>query len=209
MNYLALSRTRNDLRFYSTDLELGNFLANFSDIDQTGDKLFFGLNYDQKSMLINKYPVNTIILKVNVNTNNATAKTLELSSSGVEKLQNTYFCTPSGSRDFNYSQVTSDKVSANFTANKTCTIFIPDDDLKYQVSFNTIAFENNNSSDYNYLLELENSSGLTANFDLEFNFAAQLQVAPQEANFTKNGNTFIYSGVFNGKKQFAFKITKI
>src|SRR3990167_7621135 len=38
LSYLAFSRAKNDLRFYSTDLELGNFLANISDIDQTGDK---------------------------------------------------------------------------------------------------------------------------------------------------------------------------
>ncbi|KXK26211.1 MAG: hypothetical protein TR69_WS6001001206 [candidate division WS6 bacterium OLB20] len=206
---LAQSRELGDIALYSDSIEVKNYILVSSPETVTGkDILSFGLNYDQESVVINKYPIVTINAVVEIDADFSTKKTVEIAASGVEALQNSYVCTPSGSTGFNFTGVTDDLVSSTFTADTFCNIFLEDEDLRYGVGFETIPFENSNGTGYNYVLSLEKNPGIGANYDIEFSFDPSLSVLPVDESFIAQGDAFIYSGVITGDKRFIFEISK-
>lgn len=206
---LSDSRAAGEFPMYADDIQIKNYI-NVS--DPTGDKsidsLIFGLNYDQKDVIINKFPLITISATINVNKDMTTSKTVEINSAGVESIQNTYLCTPGGSKDFSFSGVKDNLVTSNFTLDKACVIFQEDDDLKYSTSFTTLPFENSANASYNYSLDLIKSPGIVANYDIELNFDPSLNIVPDDNSYIRQDQSYVYTGVMDGMKSFSFEISQ-
>jgi len=206
---LADARSEGDLALYSDRIDARNYIVLSAPEEfNTKDILSFGLNYDQDTVIINKYPIVTINAVIAVDQDLSTEKQVEIAATGVEGLQNSYICSPSGSQGFEYSGVDDLLVSSTFTPDRFCNIFQEDDDLRYGVSYETIPFENATSSGYNYVLSLEKNPGIGANYDIEFSFAPSLSVTPLDDSFIAQGDSYVYSGILTGNTRFIFEITQ-
>ncbi|MCA9383512.1 DUF4012 domain-containing protein [Candidatus Dojkabacteria bacterium] len=205
---LADKSSAGDMAYYSSDVELANYLSILSSQQFVSkDVLEFGLNYDHETVTTDKYPVVTLVAKVHLNADYTTEKEVELSLSGVSNYSNSYLCTPNGSKGFDFSEVEDSLVTTTFSLDKTCFIFQEDDDLRYKVDFDTVAFDNRVDTLYNYSLELVKNNGVFANYEIEFTFDPELTVVPEDSNYTKQGDAFLYSaGGFEGEQIFKFNI---
>lgn len=204
---VAQARESGDLHLSSEEIDLKNYLiATSTSPSHASDRISFGLNYDQEKILINKYPIINISVIVDVNKDLSTSKQIIVSAAGTEGLQNIYVCNPNGSKNFTYPGVDPLLVTNTFSSDIFCTIFLEDDDIRYEMFFDTLTFENSSSTGYNYNLELVKNPGISANYDIEFRFNPELEVNPQSEDYLEQGGSFIYSGVLKGDLRFRFDI---
>lgn len=197
----------SDIKFYSSNRDIKNLILSLGDNFNVEDTISFGLNYDQETVITDKYPIGTIVIEVLVNKDFSTKKSIELKADGISNFQNSFVCTPNGSQDITYAEVEANLVTTTFSSDKVCSIFLEDEDLKYITKYNTIAFDNSRDSGYNYILELEKTSGIFANYEVRFSFADGLTAIPENKDFSQQGDTFVYNKAgFEEKGIFKFNI---
>jgi nucleoside-diphosphate-sugar epimerase len=199
-----------NVRFYSEDPVFSVMLGvNTSQIDLGfNDYINYGVNYQQSSSALDKYPVVTLTGGVKLKADYTTDKRIEMSVLGGQSLQNAYTCIPSGAKDFDLTQIDKDLVSRSFTNDKICYTFLKSKDLKYKFTYGTLPFTVS-KTDKIYRFVIVSNPGLSANYDFEFEFASELgQIEPVDTNFIKQGSKYIYSGRVSGSKTFTFKILK-
>ena len=207
MSLLADAKTKSQLQLGSGEISLKNFLTAIgSNGADAKDVMGFGMNYDQGKLTFIKFPSLTVNIDIKVNKDLSTSKTVTLNAAGTDGIQNLYYCSPNGSQNFKFNNVDELLVSRTFSADKVCALLLADSDLKYGISYDTLAFENNIGTSYNYRLELESSPGIETNFSVQFSFDPSLKVVPQDADYTKQGSNFVYTDVLEGNKQFNFQI---
>ena len=207
LNTLSESLLSRNLRFGSDQIELKNFITVLSQSSGNArDLVSFGLNSDQEQVKISKYPVMTVDIDVNVNKDLTTHKTVTISASGNDALENVFYCTPAGSKNFSYTDVDQLLVSNTFSSDKACVLMLKDNDLKYVINYDTLVFENNVGTSYNYNLEMIKSPGIDVNYSIQFSFDSSLAVVPLDSEYTKQGQSFVYTGVISTDKKFSFDI---
>ncbi len=202
------SSIQSDLVLYSDSLAYQNMIAAiYSQNTSYNDELRFGLNIDRNTESnYNKFPIITIVSKVNVSEDLKTVKEIEINAAGNDNLANVFTCVPSGAIDFDFSKITSDLVSSNFTTGSICMIFLQDADQKYQFKYSTTPL-NSDVQNFLYSYRLQKPSGFDSSYTLEFTFAPELEVVPIDTSFFKQGNTYIYSGFLEKSEQiFSFQI---
>lgn len=187
---------------------LMNMLEQFSYAQISGeDVIEFGINAGGEQIKVNKYGLAAIGAEIYINEDLTTEKNVVLDVSGVDAYDNSYICSPFGSKNLVYSQVEDELVTTTLSTDKVCSIFLRNDDLKYEQSYDTVAFDNVSSSRYNYQVTLKRSSGIDASYTVQFTFDPALEVTPADAAFIKQGDSFVYSGIFSKDTQtFSFEV---
>lgn len=206
---LSDAKDAKELRYQSANSELDRFLKSVTVKDpEVADKIVFGANYDSvDAKKIDKYQVSTVVIKVRVNADLSTDKSIELTlASGGDELQNSYICLPSGSRDFEYVDVDTDLITTTFANDSVCNIFLEDPNLKYGIDFNTIPLVSTDDTTTRYVLELVKNPGIDSNYDIEFTFADNFQVVPSDEDYLAGENSFTYLGFLSGNKVFTFEL---
>jgi len=202
--------SENNLTYLSTDpvfSNLNNNLPILADYSHS-DFVFAGVNIDKTQTAINKYPTNTVALKINIQKDNSTNKSIDYSISGGENLQNSYICLPTGAKDFSLPNVASTIVSKSFSNDKVCYSFLKDPNEKYSILFDSLPFTVS-KGDNIYTFALYTNPGISTNFDLTFSFASELgTIKPLGSDFVKNGASYIYSGRSTGEVILKFEIIK-
>lgn len=208
INLMARLFANDDLYIYSTNLKISNFLSAVVNDNASGaDQVSFGVNNDNQSINFDKFVLTNIVVKVEVNKDLSTVKAIEISASGAENYKNSYVCVPSGAKNFVYQEVSQDLVSTNFSLDKTCSLFLKDNDYKYLLEFDTQSFVSDPDKIDNYTFELIKQAGVEASYNIEFTFAEGLNPDPLDKGFILQGNKYIYSGLFTrNNKIFKFNI---
>lgn len=204
---LSRLRESGDFRLSATDIDLRNYInATNRYSGNTKDQLLLGLNYLDTVIKVDKFPTLNVGIKLRINSDLSTSKSVTVSAAGVDELQNLYICLPNGSSGLQYADVEQILVSTAFSVDKVCNIFLKDDDLSYQLTYNTVPFENKVGNIYNYSLELIKSSGIGANYELEVSADSSLTLIPEDQGFIQQGNAFLYKGELPSNLRFSFEI---
>lgn len=205
---LQESLNEGNIGFYSNNTILSKYLNTLFPETNVKDTITLGMNYDQKSVVLTKPTSITVSGKVTVKGDLSTVKDLTLTAEGPEFLQNIFLCAPKGGTEYTPGEVKTELFSQviDFELGKTCSSFLPDDDLKYSLSFKANPFENKSASGYNYRIEFIASPGITVNYDLEFIFEGGTSIVePLDSNYSVQDNGFLYRGSLAPGKIFSFK----
>ena len=179
-------------------------------MDQTNvDYLMAGSNYKDDNLLISKYPVNTVgNTLIKILPDNSTKKTVEISTDGIENLENNYLCLPSGATHLDISNIPADIISKTYTNDMLCYTFIKSQQTNHEISYSTLPL-NSSLQDNIYTFNLYSNTGLSTNYDIEFDFDSSLgSIEPINNNYIIKSGNYIYTGRSTGFVQFSFKIIK-
>jgi nucleoside-diphosphate-sugar epimerase len=205
---LSSSMDEMNLRIYTVDPSFNKLMVNSNAIDELllTDYMSYGMNYNQETNIVDKYSVSTLSGQILVLNDYTTKKTIELSISGADALQNSYACLPSSSKDVDLNTISPDLISRSYTNNKICYTFLKNQDLKYNIKYSTLPFATS-KTDKLYKFVIFSNPGLSSHYDFEFTFAGELgEIEPIDKDYIKSGDKFIYSGTVTGHKIFTFKI---
>lgn len=210
VNTLAYSHNTKDMLYYSNNPEFESFLRSITGVGYSPNaEIFFGMNHnpDAKSDLI-KYPISTISGAINIDADYIAKSTLNLRLNNVDNLQNGYLCVNGGAQNIQNIDVAPELVSTTYSTDKTCNIYLEDDDLSYGMSFTSSQFANPETKQTIFMLRLNKNPGIESNYDLEIAFDPEFEVTPEGTDFIKDNNKYIYSGVLTGDKIFKFELKK-
>lgn len=210
VNIMSASHNKKDMVYYSDSQELESFIRSISGVSYSPNaELYFGMNHDpsSKSSLM-KYPISTLTGKINVNADFISTSSLNLRLNNVDNLQNGFLCVTGGAQNIENVDVSPELVSTTYSIDKTCNIYLEDDDLSYGMNFTSGQFANSDTKQTIFMLRLNKNPGIESNYDLEFSFDPKLQVTPESSDFIKVDNNFVYSGVLTGDKIFKFELNK-
>lgn len=197
-----------NLKYYSTDpvfssLSLDNPL--FSDKSHA-DYIIVGTNYNTNNVLIAKYPVNTVVASISVLANSSTEKEIEISTDGIENLENNYLCIPAGSKQVELNDILPEIVSRTYTNDMVCYTIIKTQNVNYNINYETLPLVTT-VQDSIYTFKLYSNTGLSMNYDLEFDFEPSMgRIEPINTDFILQGGKYIYTGRSTGLKEFSFRI---
>lgn len=210
VNTLASSHDTKDMRYYSNDPQFESFLRSITGISYSPNaEIYFGMNHDpQAKSDLTKYPISTISGTINIDADYVTKSALNLRLNNVENLQNGYLCMSGGAQNIENVDVSAELVSTTYSADKTCNIYLKDDDLAYGMNYTSSQFANPETKQTIYMLRLNKNPGIESNYDLEIAFDQKFDVIPEGTDFIQENNKFIYSGVLTGDKIFKFELKK-
>ena len=208
VNTLASSHDTKDMRYYSNDPQFESFLRSITGISYSPNaEIYFGMNHDpQAKSDLTKYPISTISGTINIDADYVTKSALNLRLNNVENLQNGYLCMSGGAQNIENVDVSAELVSTTYSADKTCNIYLKDDDLAYGMNYTSSQFANPETKQTIYMLRLNKNPGIESNYDLEIAFDQKFDVIPEGTDFIQENNKFIYSGVLTGDKIFKFEL---
>jgi hypothetical protein len=184
------SINENNLRFYTNDLELKSFFSQFEN-KISNDYIEFGMS--SNGQLTNTRPKLTITGEILVNNDGSTSKKIRLTPNGLSNLESLWVCLPSGSRDFEVTGFDLDLYSRNFSTDQVCNIFLPTENGSYPLEFETLSFENNQDSLYNYSLMLLKPIGIEAEYELKFTFETTKSISSENDPTIARINDFTFS----------------
>lgn len=204
------SGQNKDMQYYSGNPDLENFIRSVSGIAVVpSSEINFGMTSDTSiGDVINKFPISTLSGEISINKDYLTEVTLNLKLNSADNLRNGILCVSGGAQNVQNFAVTPDLVSATYSSDKVCNIFLKDEDLAYGMKYSTVQFANDENKQTIYMLRLIKNPGIESNYDLEFSFDPSLQVLPEDTNFVKEENKYIYSGILTSDKIFKFELTK-
>jgi hypothetical protein len=122
-------------------------------------------------------------------------------------MQNATFCSNGANKNYLFEGVENINYTQVFASDQSlsCILFLPDDDQSYKVSYESLSFDKNIEKGYNKIIQLESSLGSDINYDISVVFEdTSLNIESPNDGVIKDGNTFIFRGIFNGKKQLIF-----
>jgi nucleoside-diphosphate-sugar epimerase len=210
VNTMASSHDTKDMLYYTGNPEFESFIRSITGVSYSPNaELYFGMNHDPESKSdLTKYPISTISGKINIDAEYVTKSELNLRLNNVENLQNGYLCVSGGAQNIENIDVSPELVSTTYSVDKTCNIYLKDDDMSYGMNYTSSQFANPETKQTIFMLRLNKNPGIESNFDLEFAFDQNFEVTPEGTDFIKENNTFIYSGILTGDKIFKFELKK-
>lgn len=207
---LGLADENKEMLFYSTNPELENFVRSLSGSSQAHvAEIRYGMISDIAGEdRISRYPISTLEGEIKINPDYTGEKSLKLRLNSADNLQNSALCVSGGVRNAKNFDVSPELVSTTFSSDSLCNIFLKNDDLSYGLSYETAAFANSEAKQTVYVLRLVKTPGIESNYDLEFSFGGGLSVIPEDTDFVKVDNKYVYSGILKNDKLFKFDISK-
>ncbi|MCA9380039.1 NAD(P)-dependent oxidoreductase [Candidatus Dojkabacteria bacterium] len=207
---MASSHDTKDMLYYTSNPEFESFIRSITGVSYSPNaELYFGMNHDPESKSdLTKYPISTISGSINIDAEYVTKSALNLRLNNVENLQNGYLCVSGGAQNIENIDVSPELVSTTYSVDKTCNIYLKDDDMSYGMNYTSSQFANPETKQTIFMLRLNKNPGIESNFDLEFAFDQNFEVTPEGTDFIKENNTFIYSGILTGDKIFKFELKK-
>ena len=197
----------NSSSIFSKNLLIKKYITQLRNETVSGEKYFIGMNNNGLSLVPLKNPSATLTGKITINTDLTETKNFNLNFNGLTNMQNATFCSNGANKNYQFEGVQSINYTQVFAPdqNLNCILFLPDEDQKYQISYQNLPFDKNIEKGYNKVIQLESSLGSDISYDIEVVFEdAGLNVESLDNGFIKEGNSFIFRGSFNGKKQLIF-----
>jgi len=185
-----------DMRIYTSQPGFTGLMEDTYAFNLYDDYLSFGVNIDDDTDTNNRYASTNISLNVYMDSDLQTKKKFTIDSNGVFNFENTFGCIPRGVKNLSYVDVPSEIVTPIFSEDKVCSIFLPNTDSTYTMKFDTVAFDYPVENGYNYTLVVGKIPGIDSSYNVEFEFASELEVKPITDGYFLQGNTYIYSGPF-------------
>jgi len=185
-----------DMRIYTSQPEFTGLMEDTYTFNLYDDYVSFGANIDVDTNANNRYASTNISLNVYMDSDLQTKKKFTIDSSGVFNFANTFGCIPRGTKNLSYVDVPSELVTPIFSDDRVCSIFLPNTDSKYAMKFDTVAFDYPTKNGYNYSLVVGKIPGIDSSYNVEFEFASDLEVNPMTEGYSLQENKYIYSGYF-------------
>lgn len=209
--FISESTQNKDLIFYSSNPDFESFIRTVNGVEYNAtEEINFGMNSDfATDGKIDKFPIATLSGEIKVNADFTGLKDFLLELNSSDNLQNAFLCMSGGAKNVSSKDVSPELVSTTFSNDKTCNIFLSEDDLDYGTVYETLAFAGGETKQAVYVIRLNKTPGIESNFDLEFIFDESLTVLPENDDYVKQGNKYIYSGILNKDKLFKFELSKI
>jgi len=197
----------NSSSIFSTNLLIKKYVTQLRNETVSGEKYFIGMNNNGLSLVPIKNPSATLTGKITINSDLTETKSFKLNFNGLTNMQNATFCSNGANKNYQFEGVQSINYTQVFAPdqNLNCILFLPDEDQKYQITYQNLPFDKNIEKGYNKVIQLESSLGSDISYDIEVIFEdTSLNVESLDSGVIKEGNSFIFRGSFNGKKQLIF-----
>jgi hypothetical protein len=197
----------NSGSIFSTNLSIKKYINELKNENLSGENYFIGMNNNGLNLLPFKSPSATLTGKITIKNNFSEKKDFNLNFNGLANMQNASFCSNGANKNYQFVGVESINYTQVFAPdqNLNCVLLLPDTDQNYQIIYESLPFDKNFEKGYNKIIQLETSLGADISYDIEVSFEdTSLTIESLDENVIREGNTFIFRGSFNGKKQLTF-----
>mgnify|MGYP000251932478 CR=1 FL=1 len=202
--FKSLIESKN-LSLYTQNMKFKSFVNNYIQKTTSPDFLSFGIN-NITNTNSDIFPSIEIKGVITVKSDFSTHKNITLKATGLERtLASGWICVPTGSKDFMTPNFDSQYYSRNFSNNEVCQLYLADNIANlFPIEYNTISFENNAQTGYNYIFQLKKPYGINVEYDLEFIFETSRTIIPDSIPDINQINRFAYKNTLTNDLLFRF-----
>lgn len=201
------------IRLNSSEPIIKKFLNSVFEQTSVKDNITIGMNYDTESIKFSSRSGISLVGSIKVNNDLSSIKTLKLDFDS-NYLESSYVCAPTGKdsivKDWIVTETDEKFQSQAFDLSelqKICSIFLPDEDNRYAISYYSTSFEKPSNSSYNYVIKIDSLPGILTTYDIEFQFESSLDnVEALTEGVIEQEDSYLYKGSFYGSKIFSFEI---